>query len=92
MTFFVTKIPAGRIIQLLGYDLERLMIMVQNPERVDCYISYWYEDFDRRSLWLPPQSAIIFSREYGDQVWAPIYVKCVGDVMLRVAFTTVSRE
>jgi len=81
-----------RVVQILGYDLQRLMVIIQNPERVDCYVSYWYEDFDNRSLWLPPQSAIVFSREYGDQVWAPLYVKCAGDARLRVGFTTVSRE
>jgi len=92
MTFFTVKVPGGKIVQVLGYDLQRLSVIIQNPERVDCYASYWYEDFDNRSLWLPPQSAIRFTREDGDQVWAPIYVKCAGDAVLRIGFTVVSRE
>lgn len=90
--FFVTRVKGGEVVQLYGYDPARVMVLIQNVGKVDCYLSYWREEFDARSIWLPAQSGVYLRREDGDQVWAPMYIKCDSDAEIRWAYTTVSRE
>lgn len=92
MPFFKVSVPAGQIVRIAYYDATRLTLIVINQNSFDCEISESVGDFDITAFPLPRQTGVILTREDGDPVDKPLFIRCPSNATIIWGYTTVRAE